>query len=177
MAYTIQNNQIGVPAIAVTSDSSTPQVPIGTVVRAVDPNYGEGEFMYLPGVASNTIGSLVTYKVGSTTVSGITPATVALTVSTKNQGRAVAVSMAANTGAATYSWYCIKGTVPTKKSAAVVTASSKVFLSATSGRIFGTTASGKQVLGAVTANSASVASATSTVLVTINRPTLMGIVT
>jgi len=177
MAYTIQTNQIGVPAIALTSDSSSPAVPIGTIVRASDPNYGEGEFIYLPGVASNTIGSLVTYTVGSTTVSGITPAAVALTVSTKNQGRAVAVSMAANTGTATYSWYAIKGTVPVKKTAVKIAPAQKVFLSGTSGRVYATTASGKQVLGSVTSNTATVASATSTVLVAINRPTLMGIVT
>ena len=40
--------------------STTKNHPLGTIVRAVDPTYGEAEFIYLKGVASTVVGSGVT---------------------------------------------------------------------------------------------------------------------
>jgi hypothetical protein len=46
-------------------------LPLGTVINAVDPVYGGGEFIFLKGVASTVVGSLVTYDQNlGTTVSG-----------------------------------------------------------------------------------------------------------
>ena len=59
MAYTVTTDMIGHQAIAV--NSTTKNHPLGTIVRATDPTYGEGEFIYLLGVASTAIGSVVTY--------------------------------------------------------------------------------------------------------------------
>lgn len=50
----------GAQPIATTE--TTPKHVLGTKVRAVDPVYGEGEFIYLLGVASTAVGSAVTYN-------------------------------------------------------------------------------------------------------------------
>ena len=53
MAYHITDQVVGSQAIATTD---TDQLhPLGTIVRAYDPTYGEGEFIYLLGVASTAI--------------------------------------------------------------------------------------------------------------------------
>ena len=58
MAYQMKNTPYIVPqAIAV--NSTTQLMPLGARVRATDPTYGEGEFVYLKGVASTLVGSLV----------------------------------------------------------------------------------------------------------------------
>ena len=96
MAYTIVNTTIGVQAIATTE--TTQKQPLGTRVRAVDPVYGEGEFIYLVGVASTAIGSWVTYD-----QDGHTTALLAA-----NAIGPVAVAMSANV-ASQYGWYQIFG--------------------------------------------------------------------
>ena len=56
MAFSI-SNYAGAPAIGTKDvgitdpDTGTtkPRVPLGTIVRGVDPTYGEGEFIYLKG--------------------------------------------------------------------------------------------------------------------------------
>ena len=60
MAYQITDGRIGSQPIA---DTSTVQNhKLGTIVRAVDSTYGEGEFIYLVGVASTVVGDAVTYN-------------------------------------------------------------------------------------------------------------------
>jgi len=59
MAFTILNTIGGVQPIAVTD--TVQNHPLGTIVTAVDPTFGGGEFIYLKGVASTVVGSLVTY--------------------------------------------------------------------------------------------------------------------
>lgn len=44
---------------AIEVNSATQLLPLGTRVKATDPTYGEGEFVYLKGVASTAVGSLV----------------------------------------------------------------------------------------------------------------------
>ena len=66
MAYHISDTLIGSQKIA--ENSATQKHPVGTIVRAEDPTYGEGEFIYLIGVASTIVGSLVTYDDGDTLV-------------------------------------------------------------------------------------------------------------
>ena len=64
MAYTtdwkVTTPVVGVQPI--TEVSATARHPLGTIVRAKDPTYGEGEFIYLLGVASTVVGSCVTYN-------------------------------------------------------------------------------------------------------------------
>jgi hypothetical protein len=76
--------------------------------------------------------------------------------------------------AASFGWYQIGGLAVIKKTAVAVNAGVSVFQSATTGRIMPTAASGKAVLGAKSANLATVASTVSTVIVSINRPHMQG---
>ena len=175
MAYSFTENRAGMLQIAntdsgVTMANGTSAIPtppntLGQVVRAFDPTYGEGEFIMLVGVASTVVGSLVTYNA--------TTYQTTLSANTANQATPVAVAMAANT-AGLFGWYQIGGLAVVKKTAVATSAQVPVYQSATAGRIMATAASGKQVLGARSANLATVASTVSTVIVSINRPHLQG---
>ena len=164
----IANTDAGVTMANGTSAIPTPPATLGQVVRAFDPTYGEGEFILLVGVASTVVGSLVTYNT--------TTYQTALSPNTANLAQPVAVAMSANL-AASFGWYQIGGLAVIKKTAVAVNAGVSVFQSATTGRIMATAASGKAILGAKSANLATVASTVSTVIVSINRPHLQGQVT
>jgi hypothetical protein len=60
MAYTIQENSLIGQQIAETSVVAR-HAP-GTLVRAKDPAYGTGEFIYLKGIGSTAVGSVVLYN-------------------------------------------------------------------------------------------------------------------
>lgn len=66
MAYVIQTGQLGMQPIAatiLTAATTAPKVwKHGDIVRAVDPTYGSGEFIYLKGLDATAIGSWVTYN-------------------------------------------------------------------------------------------------------------------
>jgi hypothetical protein len=178
MAYTFDDYKSGLLQIAVvdtgittangTSVIPTPPNVLGGVIRAFDPTYGEGEFIMLVGVASTVVGSLVTYNT--------TTYQTALSPNTANLAQPVAVAMSANL-AGTFGWYQIEGLAVVKKTAVAVNAGVAVYQSATTGRIMPTAASGKQLLGARSANLATVASSVSTVIVSINRPHMQGATT
>jgi hypothetical protein len=180
MAYSFTENRAGMLQIANTDSGisttspagvvttiPTPPGTLGMVARAFDPTYGEGEFILLVGVASTVVGSLVTYNA--------TTYQTTLSANTANQATPVAVAMSANT-AGLFGWYQIGGLAVVKKTAVAVNAQVPVYQSATVGRVMPTAASGKQVLGARSANLATVASGVSTVIVSINRPHLQGAV-
>jgi hypothetical protein len=178
MAYTFDDYKAGLLQIAnidtgITTANGTAAIPtppnvLGSVIRAFDPTYGEGEFIMLVGVASTVVGSLVTYNT--------TTYQTALSPNTANLAQPVAVAMSANT-AGTFGWYQIEGLAVVKKTAVAVNAGVAVYQSATTGRIMPTAASGKQLLGARSANLATVASSVSTVIVSINRPHMQGATT
>lgn len=134
--------------------------PLGTIIRASDATLGEGEFIYLEGVANTKAGSLVIYNnsAGTTT----------LAPNTANLAEPLAVAMAACT-ASNFGWYQISGIATILKTAVKVNPNVQVYLSATAGRIMPTVASGKQLQNAITVNAATVASGTSTVLVQMQR--------
>ena len=55
---------------AIDETSTTAKVTLGATIRAKDTAstaYGEGEFIYLKGVASTVVGSFVTYNQGDST--------------------------------------------------------------------------------------------------------------
>ena len=177
MAYTFDDNKAGLLQIAATdagvtmangtSAIPTPPAVLGQVERAFDPTYGAGEFILLVGVASTTVGSLVTYD-------GTTYQTT-LAATTSNQARPVAVAMSANL-AGSFGWYQIEGTAVCAKSTSSNFAATVAVGVKSTGKV-GATGSGKEILGARTANSATVASATTTVTVVMNRPHLQGRIT
>lgn len=176
MAYLLTNPQAGVPAI---TDHTAPvtvetigstavvsrAVPLGTIVRAVDPTYGEGEFIRLLGVASTVVGSLVKYNATTwqTTLTTVTNA--------KNKGVPVAVAMSACV-AGEEGWYQISGLAVIKKTSVAVTPGVPIYIAAdaTPGRIKVLASVGQQVLGAMSANLTTVVTTTSTVVVAIDRP-------
>jgi hypothetical protein len=177
MAYTFDDNKAGLLQIAVTDAGittangtaaiPTPPAVLGQIERAFDPTYGAGEFILLVGVASTAVGSLVTYD-------GTTYQTT-LCATTSNQARPVAVAMSANL-AGSFGWYQIEGTaVVTKTTGAKVNPTVAIGVVST-GKV-GASASGKEILGARSANAATVASATTTVNVVVNRPHLQGRIT
>ena len=160
MAYYI-STLAGAQPIANTE--TTQKHPLGTIVRAWDPTYGEGEFIYLLGVGSTVVGSVVKYNATSYL-------TELITVSNgKNKGVPVAVAMSANV-ASQYGWYQISGNAVVKKTTVAVTPQVPIFISGTSGRIKVLASAGQQIIGAQTANLTTVVTTTSTVVVTINRP-------
>jgi hypothetical protein len=168
MAYTASAPFVGAQPIADTD--TTQRHPLGTIVNGYDPTYGWGEFIYLLGVASTVVGSIVRYN-------ATTYQTALLSVTNgKNKGVPVAVAMSANV-ASQYGWYQIGGNAVIKKTTVAVTPQVPIFISATDGRIKVLASAGQQILGAQTANLTTVVTTTSTVVVTINRPMTQGQIT
>jgi|DEB0MinimDraft_12_1074336.scaffolds.fasta_scaffold11457_4 hypothetical protein len=85
----------------ISENSTTENVPLGTIIRAIDKDttdYGVGEFIYLQGVASTAIGSAVVYNADDFST----------TLASANAVGPVAFAMAA-TVANEYGWYQIGG--------------------------------------------------------------------
>ncbi len=183
MAYTIQNPIEGMLPITGTdagvvppnnfntgSTATIPSSPLypGMIVSAQDPTYGAGEFILLLGAASTIVGSLVRYN----TVAFATT----LVAATAVQDVPVAVAMSANTSTTSWSWYQIAGTAVLAKTAVIVLPNVAVYISATAGKVKALASAGLQVV-ACKSQLATTASASGTVLVTINRPHLQSAVT
>lgn len=96
MAYIITNGPVGCQPVATTS--TVKNHPLGMIVRAQDPTYGSGEFIYLAGATSTIVGSWVTYNMDDGTTTLIVP----------NAIGPVAVAMSINVGSS-YGWYQIQG--------------------------------------------------------------------
>lgn len=176
MAYSIVNPHAGYVAIAVidtgvtlgtnysNGGSSTPTPPnfLGTVVRAVDPVYGSGEFIFLAGVANTAVGSVVTYNTTSYTT--------ALAPVGANKPQPIAIAMSANNLATTYGWYQISGMAVAAKTSGVAVASAAA-VGVQSVGLINATAAGKEIEGAFTAAKATTPK---TVTLVINRPVMQG---
>ncbi len=181
MAFTPVEARFGIQPIAFTNVPNTllqsgqspfanQEHPLGTIVRANDPTFGEGEFIYLLGVVNTVTGLLVTWD-------AVTFQTAVL-ASTAILSQSVAVAMSANV-ATNFGWYQISGMATVLKTAVQITSGTqlRVFISATAGRVFVTTTAGKEIVGARFANTTTVTSTTSTVVVHINRPFAQGAIT
>ena len=138
MAYIIDEPRAGVQSIADTS--TTQKHPLGTVVRATDPTYGAGEFIYLLGLAATAVGTWVTYNGddGSTTLLAA------------NAIGPVGVAMSANV-ASQYGWYQISGKAIGKALAAFAD-NGLVFATATAGSIDDAVVAGDRVKNALGAS-------------------------
>ncbi len=167
MAYVITTARAGTQPIATTS--TVKNHALGTVVHAVDPTYGEGEFIYLQGIGSTVVGSVVSYDV-STYITALAPVGTAIP-------RAIAFAMSANV-ASSYGWYQIGGVAVAKKALATSLATGVAVAVKTIGLI-SATGSLKEVSGAVTClvSSAKSASSLTTVQLMINRPRMQGRIT
>lgn len=100
MAFVAESTGLGYPAIGdvTTTDAYEDQTPLGTIIRAVDPDLGAGEFIYLAGVASTVVGSVVIYN----------PSDFSTALAQANDVGPIATAMAA-TVANTKGWYQIQG--------------------------------------------------------------------
>lgn len=131
MAFTIRDAIVGVQQIDDTS--TTKQHPLGTRVKAVDPTYGDGEFVYLNGVASTVIGSWVTYNLDDGTTNLLAA----------NAIGPVAVAMSANV-ASQYGWYQVYGKAVGKALASYAD-NGLVYATATAGSIDDAVVAGDRV--------------------------------
>ncbi len=136
--FIIQDALVG--AQPINTVSSTQQHPLGTTVKAFDPTYGGGEFVYLKGVANTAIGSWVTYNLddGSTALLAA------------NAIGPVAVAMCA-TVVSTYGWYQIQGKA-VGLCAAAFADNGNVYATATAGTIDDAVVAGDRVKLAVGAS-------------------------
>lgn len=172
MAWVPAEPRLGIQPIATTQ--TTQAHPLGTIIRAVDPTLGAGEFIYLLGVA-NTLAGLMVYYDSNTGITALTS-----TSGVVNRGQPVAVAMSANV-ALGYGWYQIGGAATVLKTAVKVDPNGalgmNVHLSATAGRIMQTSVPSRQVVGARFAATATVTATTSTAIVTLNRAAMQGRIT
>ena len=136
MPYTIDTPRLGFQPIAVTE--TTQKHPLGMLVVATDPIYGTGEFVYLKGVASTAIGTMVDYDtyLNTTTISPATAGT-----------GSVAVAMSANV-ALQYGWYQIEGAAVVKAPNAMAVGADVFMLAATPGSVDDAAVAGEQILNA-----------------------------
>ncbi len=167
MAYTWAFSGPEITPQAIDETSTTQNLPLGTIRRARSTTYGEGEFIYLLGVASTAVGSVVTYDVTTwqTTLSAVAGAI----------PRPVAFAMSANV-ASQYGWYQISGLAVAKKQCTVSLAAGAAVGILSTGLVAGT-ASTKEVFGAVVAAVASATAGKTSVTIMINRPHKQGRIT
>jgi len=165
MTYRTNRGLVAHQPIATTS--TTKKHPLGTIMTASDPTYGEGEFIYLLGVGSTVVGSPVTFD-------ALTWQTALAPVGT-NLPRRVAFAMSANV-ASQYGWYQIGGLVPASKSASICCVAGAAVGVKTTGLI-SKTGSAKEISGALVAATASAKTGVITVLLSIDRPHMQGRIT
>jgi hypothetical protein len=131
MAYVIQNALLGAQPIDQASD--TAQHTLGTVVRANDPVYGGGEFIYLKGLDSTAVGEWVTinnddYSTALLAANAIGPVGVSMSVCVTGQ----------------FGWYQIKGKAVGLAASGYVN-DALVFSTATAGTVDDTVVDGDMV--------------------------------
>lgn len=157
MAFIIDDHRVGWQAIA---DTDTVQRhKLGTIVKAEDPTLGGAEFIYLKGIGSTIVGSIVNYDDNFTTALD--------TSATAGPSRPLAVAMSANV-ASQYGWYQISGLAVAAK-ASTVSFADGAGLGAGSGLAVAV-ATGSVIQGAIVRAVASAASGRTTVAIAINRP-------
>jgi len=130
MAFTISTPLGGAQPIAETSTKQ--RHPLGTIVRAVDPVYGEGEFIYAKGVVNTVVGSVAALN----TYAGTTTLTVAGT-----RGP-VGVAMSANV-ANQFGWYQVVGSAVVKTG--TVAANTPAYSTSTAGQLDDAVVSGDKL--------------------------------
>ncbi len=140
MAYSITEQVIGSQGIA--ENTATQNHNLNTIVRAYDASYGEGEFMYLKGIASTVVGSWVVFSMDDS-------ATVLLLASTSPDDP-VAVAMAA-TVASEFGWYQISGKAVGKASSGYAD-DGEVYATSTAGEVDDNVVAGDRVINALGAS-------------------------
>lgn len=149
------------------SVTSTTQLhPLGTIIRAADVSNGEGEFIYLQGVANTVAGAPVTWN--STTYQTTLAAVGA------NVPYPIAFAMSANV-ASQFGWYQISGLVIALKTSTVSIPVGAVGI-LTAGLV-AKTGTGKELQGVTCPKISSSKTGNTTVFLMANRPHLQGRIT
>lgn len=145
----------------ISETSTTKNHPLGTIIRAKDPTFGEGEFIYLQGIGSTIVGSIVEYNTSFAT---------GLDSTALDKPHPLAVAMSINVAGPNYGWYQIGGIAKVAKLSSTSFAAD-VFFAASAGLAIAA-ATGLRVHGAVVAIVASAVSVAAPDLVTamLNRP-------
>lgn len=143
--------------------STTQNFPLGKIIQAYDKDttaYGNGEFIYLKGVASTAIGEPVIYDLDAGTTTRVVAG---------SRGN-VAFAMAANV-ASQFGWYQIAGTTVAKTG--TVASGARPYATATAGTLDDAVVSGDAIDNAryITANGTPSAGFA---LLQINRPSMNG---
>lgn len=157
MAFTVAENALLGQNIA--DISTTKKHVLGTIVRCFDATLGQAEFIYLKGVASTVVGSIVNYDDGFQTALD--------TTAVAGPSRPLAVAMGACV-ADYYGWYQISGLAVATKANSVSFADG-AGLGAAAGLAVAV-ATGSVIQGAVVRAVASAKSNVTTVAIAINRP-------
>lgn len=160
MAFSINTPYVVTQAISATE--TTQAVPLGTIVQATDPVYGNAEFIYLKGVASTAVGDFVIFDL----YAGTTTRLVA-------SGRGpCAVAMSANNSTSNYGWYQISGAVPGNVLASFAN-NANCYATATAGSIDDAVVSGDKIDGARSKTAIGTPTASQAVIM-LARPSLNG---
>jgi hypothetical protein len=123
---------------AIDENSTTQNAPLGTIIKAKDvasTDYGVGEFIYLQGVASTAVGSVVLIDQDNFSTS----------LATANDVGYLAVAMAA-TVASEYGWYQIRGKAVIKGLTGLADNAS-LYLTSTAGSLDDAVVAGDRVKG------------------------------
>lgn len=136
MAFRVTNAIVGWQPIADTS--STQNHPLATIVNAVDPTYGAGEFIYLKGVASTAVGDWVGYS----------PALGTSVRAVANGTYPLAVAMSACSTTTLYGWYQISGTARANGLTSITHSSGFLALTGTAGSVDDASVIGDHVFNA-----------------------------
>ena len=147
-----------VGAQPIDENSTTQRHPLGTIITGSSDTYGGAEFIYLQGIGSTVVGSVVNYDALYVT---------ALNTTGLSTPRPLAVAMAA-TVASQYGWYQISGISRVVKSNALSLAVGSCIATSSGAAIV--VASGLIVNGAIVAAAASAVASSTAVSVMINRP-------
>jgi hypothetical protein len=153
MAWTTTNDRLGTGVPGVIYDVQ--RNDIGAINSFRDPIYGEGLFIFLPGVASTAIGSVMSY----TTSAGAASPTGSTTLWTGavNTGAPLCIATVANILTTTWAWYQLLGNAQVAISG-VVAAGDRAFWQA-NGVVSSTLIASKQANGMIATSANGVPSA------------------
>lgn len=169
---------VGTPWVGSTNNlpSMTPEQQLGQVVTAYDTAAnanatgagGAGEFIFLaiPASTAVTAGLLYSYTPSDYKIV-IVPSSVS-SQAVSGFPIALAVITVASNAAVQYAWFQVGGRGTVLKTAVAVSPNVAVYVSATAGRIKVLGSAFRAIIGARTANAASVTSTTSTVAIYLN---------
>ncbi len=136
MTYKMNNQIIGAQAL---TDTSTTQLhPLGAIVTGNDSTLGQGEFIYLKGVASTVVGDWVGYS----------PALGTSVRAIANGNYPLAVAMSACSTTTLFGWYQISGNAKANGLTSITHSTGFLWLTGTAGSVDDASVIGDAVINA-----------------------------